>query len=94
MFGVGVLGADELDELNLLKLMLTDDAAGIAAGRSSLGAEAGRVGGVGNGQAGVVEDFVAEEVGDGDLGGGDEPVVVVFELPAGNGFGIGVRTAE
>ena len=30
------------------------------------------------GSCGVVEGLVAEEVGDGDLGGGDEPVVAVL----------------
>ena len=47
-----------------------------------------------DGQAGFVEDFVAIEVGDGNLGGGDEPVVVVAELAAGDGFGVGVGAAE
>ena len=37
---------------------------------------------------------ISEEVGDGDLGGGDEPVVVVFEFAACDGFRIGIAAAE
>jgi hypothetical protein len=94
VLGVGVFGAGELDQLDLLELVLADDAARVFAGGAGLGAEAGGVGGEADGQARVVEDLVAVEVGDGDLGGGDEPVVVVFELAAGDGFGVGIGAAE
>ena len=74
--------------------MLTDDATGIFARCAGLGAEARSVGRERDWQAGFVEDLVAIEVCDGDLGGGDEPVVAVFEFAAGDGFGVGVGAAE
>ena len=76
VLAVGVFGARELDHLDFLKLMLPDDAPRVLARGSSFGAEAGRVGRESDGQAGFVEDFVAVEIGDGNLGGGDEPVVI------------------
>ncbi len=85
MLGVGVLGADELDELHLLKLVLADEAADVLAVGAGLGAEAGGEGAEGDGELGFVEGFVAEEVGDGDLGGGDEPVVVIERRSPGSG---------
>ena len=78
--GFGVLGAGELDELHLLELMLADEAADVLAVAAGLGPEAGGEGAEADGEVGFVERFVAEEIGDGDLGGGDEPVVVVGEL--------------
>ena len=74
--------------------MLADDAAGILAGRSGFGAEARRISGERDGEAGFFEDFVAVEVGDGDFGGGDEPVVVILEFAAADGLRIGVGAAE
>ena len=91
---VGFFGARELDQLDFLKLVLADDAARVFARRSGFGAEAGSVGGEADGQAGLVEDFVAIEIGDRDLGGGDQPVVVVFELAPRDGFGIRIRAAK
>jgi hypothetical protein len=70
VLGVGFLGARELDQLDLLELVLADDAARVFAGRAGLGAEARRVGREGDGQARFVENFVAIEIGDGDFGGG------------------------
>ena len=78
MGGFGVLGAGELYELDLLELVLTDEAANVFAVGAGLGPEAGGEGAEGDGEVGLVEDLVAEDVGDGDFGGGDEPVVVVF----------------
>ena len=94
MLGVGLLGPRELDQLDLLKLVLADDAARVLARRAGLGAEAGRVGRERDGQPRFVENLVAIEIGDGNLGGGDEPVVVVFELAARGGLGIGIGAAE
>ncbi len=94
MLGVGLFGARELDQLDLLKLVLADDAARVFARRASLGAEARRVGGERDGQPRFVENLVAIEIGDGNLGGGDEPVVAVFELAARNGLGVGIGAAE
>ena len=94
VLGVGFFGARELDQLDLLKLVLADDAAHVFAGGSGFGAEAGRVGGEADGQPGFVEDFVAIEIGDGDFGGGDEPVVVVPEVAAWRRLRLGVGAAE
>ncbi len=85
VLGVGVFGGAELDELDLLELMLADHAAGVFAVGAGFGAEAGGVGGEGDGAGAEVDDFVAEDVGDGDFGGGDEPVVGVLELAGGEG---------
>ena len=76
--GVGVFGAGELDQLDLLELVLADHAADVFAVAAGFGAEAGGVGAEGDGELGLVEGLVAEEVGDGDLGGGDEAVVGVL----------------
>src|SRR5690242_16902079 len=43
---VAVLGRDELHDLDLVELVLADEAARVLAGRAGLGAEARRVGGV------------------------------------------------
>ena len=94
MLGVGIFRTRELDQLDFLKLVLADDAARVLARGTGFGTEAGSVCGEGDGQAGFVENLVAVEIGDGDLGGRDEPVVVVFELAAGNGFGVRVGAAE
>src|SRR6185312_14680738 len=75
---VGVFGFDELDQLDLLELVLADHAADILAVGAGFGAEAGSVGAEGDGQLRFVEGLVAEEIGDRDLGGGDEPVVVLL----------------
>ncbi len=77
---VGLFGRGELDQLDLLELVLTDHAADVFAVAAGFGAEAGGVGAVGDGELGLVEGLVAEEVGDGDFGGGDEPVVVLLQL--------------
>ena len=66
--------------------MLTDDATGIATGGTGLLAEAGGEGGVAARQGVGVEDLTGVQVGEHDLGGGDQEVVardvigVVLEL--------------
>ena len=69
---VRLLGARELYQFHLLKLVLANDAAHVLAVRSGFAAEARRVGGEQQGQARVVDDLVAIEVGDGHFGGGNE----------------------
>ena len=91
---VGLFGARELDQFNFLKLVLADDAARVLACGPGFGAEAGRIGGEADGQPRFVENFVAVEIGDGDFGGGDQPVVVILELAARDGFGVGIGAAE
>ena len=66
--------------------MLTDDAAGVATGGTGLLAEAGGEGGVAARQGVGVEDLTGVQVGEHDLGGGNQEVVardvigVVLEL--------------
>src|SRR5580698_4239812 len=74
--------------------MLADDAARVFASCASFGAKAGSVGGERDGEARVVEDFVAIEIGDGNFGGGDEPVVTVLVVAARGCFSVGVRAAK
>ena len=74
--------------------MLADDAARVFARRARFGAEAGRVRGQRDGQPRLVENLVAIEIGDRNLGRGDQPVIVVFELAARDGLRIGVGAAE
>ena len=92
--GVGFFGPRELDQLDFLELVLANDAARVFARRASLGAEAGRVGRERDGQARFVENLVAVEIGDGNFGGWDQPVVVVLELAARDGVGVGIGAAE
>src|ERR1700738_40715 len=80
MLGVRVFGFGKFYELDLLELVLADHAAYVFAVGAGLGAEAGCVGAEGDGELGFIEGLVAEEVGDGDLGGRDEPVVAVLKL--------------
>ena len=72
---VGLLRFSELDHLDLVELVLTDDAAGVATGGTGLLAEAGGEGGVAARQGVGVEDLAGVQVGEHDLGGGDQEVV-------------------
>src|SRR5262249_41672291 len=76
------------------KLVLADDAARVLAGGSCLRAEAGRVGGEADRQTGFLEDLVAGEIRDRDLGSWDKPVGVVAELPARHGLSVGLIAAK
>ena len=74
---------DEVDHLHLVELVDAEHAARHLAGAAGFAAEAGRVGGELDGrlwgdlrELHAVEDVVAVEVGDGHLGGGDQPEVV------------------
>ena len=55
---VTLLGRADLDELDLVELVLPEEPARVAPARARLGAEARRVGHVGDGQLGLVEDLV------------------------------------
>lgn len=77
---MGLIGAGEFDEFDLLKLVLADDAADVAAVGAGLGTEAGGVGAEADGEFVGVEGFVAVEVRHGDFGGGGEPEVGVFDF--------------
>src|SRR5207302_4500812 len=78
VFGIRVFWPGELNQLDLLELVLADHAANVFAVGAGFAAKAGSVGAEGDRQLGFFENLVAKEVGDGDLGGGDEPVVVVL----------------
>ena len=74
--GVRVLGPLEQDHLDLVELVDAEDAARVLAGGAGLAPEAGRVRGVADRQLGRVEDLVAVQVRDRDLGGRDQVQVV------------------
>lgn len=65
-----------MDHLHLGELVLTDDAAGIATGRTGLLAEARGARGVAQRELGGVEHLTGVQVGEGDLGGGDQELVL------------------
>jgi hypothetical protein len=71
------LRARELHQLDLLELVLANDAAHVLPIGAGLRAEARRIRGQQYGQFRFVERLVAIEVRHRDFGGGDEPVVVV-----------------
>src|SRR5471030_2580559 len=75
----GLVGVGELDQLDLLELVLADHAADVLAVAAGFGAEAGGVGAEAGGELRFVEDLVAEEVGDGDLGGGNHPKITAVQ---------------
>src|SRR6185436_17780244 len=78
--GVALRRRGELHQLDLVELVLTDQAAHVAAVRARLGAEAGRVRGITHRQGRFVEHLLAVEVGERHLGGGHEVEVVRFDL--------------
>ena len=93
-------GLAKRHHLDLVKLVHADDAARIAAGAARLLAEARRVGAVANGQLRVVEDLVCVQVGEHDLGRGNEvePLggleEVLLELGQLTGAGEGLLVGE
>ena len=56
--------------------MLADHAARVLAGGTGFRAEARRAGGHAHGQARLIDDVVAHEIGERHFGGGDEPAPV------------------
>ena len=73
MLVFALLGRGDGDQLDLGELMLPDHAARIFARRAGLGAKARRAGGEPHRQLRFVEDGFADEIGQRDFGGGDEP---------------------
>ena len=61
------------DEFDLGELVLADHAAGVFAGGARFGAEARRAGGEPHRQLGFVDDGFADEIGQRNFGGGNEP---------------------
>src|SRR5206468_8769959 len=69
----------ELEQLNFLKLMLAEDAAGVFAGGSRFGAETSGPSGDLNGQFFFRNGLVPVEVVEFDLGRGSKPEVRAFQ---------------
>ncbi len=67
----------DVDQFDFIKLVHADQATGAEPGAAGLAAEAGGVGGVVDGELIELEDFVAMQVGDGDLCGGDQVEIVL-----------------
>ena len=77
---VAGLRGGQLHQLDLVELVLADQAADVLAVGAGLGAEAGGVGGVAQRQVGLVEDLAPVQVGQRHLGGRDQVVVETLEL--------------
>src|ERR1017187_10545572 len=69
---VRLLGLGELHQLNLLELVLADDAAHVLAMRAGFAAEAWSIGSERDGQPRTVERLITIEVSDWHLGGGNQ----------------------
>ncbi len=78
--GVTLVWARELEELDLLKLVLAANAAGIATRGARFGTEAGRPGAVADRERFGGEGGIAVEAGELDLRGGSEPKVCAFAV--------------
>src|SRR6202008_2216638 len=76
MLGLGLVGRDDRDHLDLLELVLADEAARIAPRRARFGAETGSERGEAQRQFALGEDLLADDIGEADLGGGDQPATV------------------
>src|ERR1700722_13622098 len=73
VFGGGLLRRRDRDQFDLLELVLADHAAGVLPRRARLGAEAERAGGIAQRQTLLVDDALANEVGERDFRRGDQP---------------------
>ena len=73
-----------MDQLDLVELVLADQAAHILAVGAGLGAEAGGVGGVAQRQVGLVEDLAAVQVGQRYLGGRHQVVGYLLSRELGD----------
>ena len=76
VLGHGLLGRGDRDHLHLDELMLADHAPGVAPRSPRLGAETGGQRGDAHGQGLLVENFLAHQIGQRHLGGGDQPEVL------------------
>ena len=74
-------GRRDRDQLDLGELVLPDHAAGIAASRAGFRAKARRQRGQPHRQLLLVDDGFADEVGERDFGGGNEPVSLLQLVP-------------
>ena len=76
VLGLGLVGRDDRDQLDLVELVLADEAARVRARRAGFRAEAGGQRGEAQRQLGFVEDLLAHELVRLHLGGGDQPAAV------------------
>src|SRR5215469_17396833 len=79
VFLVAFFRMRELEQLNFLKLMLAEDAAGVFAGGSRFGAETSGPSGDVDGQLVFRNGLVAVEIVEFDLGRGSKPEVGAFQ---------------
>ena len=74
---VAVVGVDDLHHLHLVELVLADHAARVAPGAAGLRAEAGAVRSELDGQRFGLQDLFAHGVGQADLAGGDQVLLLL-----------------
>ena len=70
----------EVDHLHLVELVLANQALGVLAVRAGFGPEAGRMGAEPDRQLRFVDDLACVDVGQGNLGRGDQEIIRVVEL--------------
>ena len=80
VLGPGLLGGGVGEELHLVELVHAQQAPRVASRRSRLAPETGRARRQPEGKVGLVEDLVPEHRRERDLGRGDGPQVVAFEV--------------
>ena len=77
---VGALRGGELHQLHLIELVLADEAPDVLTVGAGLGAEAGRVSGIFEGQVVLLQDFVPVDVGHRHLRGGHQKIIPILQL--------------
>ncbi|MPN39050.1 hypothetical protein SDC9_186576 [bioreactor metagenome] len=70
----------KFDQFHLVKLVLTDQAAGIASGGTGFSAEAGGIGAIFQRQIAAGKNLIAMQVGHGHFGGGDQEILQPLQL--------------
>ena len=77
---VAVLGTSVAEHLDLVELVLADQAAGIPSGAARLGAETCSIGAVADGKRFAVQNFLPVHIGYGNLCRGDQIVIRPLQL--------------
>ena len=77
---VGILRFAEFDQLNLIELMLANQTSRILAIGACFTAKAGSVGDEIHGEVFCRQDFIREDIGHGNFGGGNQKVVGSFHM--------------
>src|SRR5690606_2480522 len=86
VLGLPVLLAADRDQLDLLELVLADEAAGVFPRRARFAAKTGGEGGQPDWLREIVDDLLAHRIGQADLGSGDEPAVTRGINPIDNPY--------